>query len=843
MRKVKTIFCLSIVALALAACNNSPSSSSSSSSSSTSSSNWQTVPAVSKSTEAEENNSFAVAAKNSGKLANGYKDFTSVIRDSDPNDEAELVSILEDYALTTFIAGIPYMDDGGKVMYSSRLTPASDRYITNFGYGVLFGTINEPMTATQEPTEKYRWYYHTYLNSQPDTAFAAEGEDSNVSDVASYNQAVWYDIKLKEDGTGYEWYSSLAAGLPVGVSGSAEAGYTSFKVKLRDDAKWATTSTTYERFNGTPITLADVECSFRSLLTQKYGLFRATELFNDSLTVTGAKTFYDTTANDIGTDEAWKRVGFNFDYANNEFTISTEKSYSVADFMIQLSSTIFAPLNSDFVTAIGGGNFETGLSRYGTRSLGADGILSSGPFILEAWDNTHLAFAKNTSFYDADLYSIQGVKLSIIETLATAFQQFLNGQLDACSIPADQLSNYINDPRTRSIPGSSVLKFNVNALTQDQWNSRFGDNGYVSQSSDNSYTVKPLMSNLNFLNGLYYAIDRAELAATFGLNPAQAFYGDAYTLDETNDVQYRETDYAKAVISKRNDLDPSTPGEEAPLGHSVSVAQAYFRNAVNQEIDKGTMKAGDTVTLTTLFGTSDQVTRYGSYFEKYFETTFNEANVATGVTLNLDISAPAEWGVYDRMEAGTFDLGYGAITGMSLNPVGFAQVLCSDNRSSFTLSHAYNTAVVDSRLQYKGEYYSFDALYSAGANGALISDGKETSAVTITSQLCTKEEIGFVLNLTNAGGYSAVVTGVTLYDGAAEDGWGIDAAWGASGLLDEVYDPTTKTISISKAAAAAIGFDVDDYTAINVVIYYAYEDAEGNLGAESYIIVPVVFVA
>lgn len=843
MENKKTLLVLLLATLSLSACkptnkNSSPVVSS------TPGDEWTTVVAQKKSTDAEENNPFATTAKNSGKLANGFKDFTSIADNPDTTEESELLAKLEDYAMTTHNSGIPFMDNGGKTMYAERLQPAATKYITNFGYGILYGTITEPLTDVQEPTAEYRSYYHTYTSLQPKRMFAAQGDSNNESSLTSYMDAVFYDIKLRPSKDSYEWYSSLATGVPEGVTGFGSGNsFTKYKITLRDDAKWSTLSTKYAEFNGAPITLDDVENSFRTLITQKYGIYRATTMFDSAFTIVGAKNFYDQTKESTGTNEQWANVGLKFDKATNSFTVETSRPFTPRQLMVQLSGNITSPLNKAYVTALGDGNYEEGLKKLGTKDVGADSVLSSGPFTLQKWDDTHLAYKRNPNYYDADLYSIEGVKISVIETLAVAFQEFIKGSLDVCSIPADQLPTYVNDPRTKAVPGTSIWKINTNSLDQEQWNSRFGKDGYISSGTDGSYKVKPIMSNLNFLNGLYYSVDRKEIADSFGRNPKQNYFSDAYILDEDTDVQYNQTDAAKKVIAKRNNLNPNTPDvETAPLGYSTAVAKQYFKTAIDQEVAKGTIKANDTIKLKQVWLNADVQTQYGSYFKKYFENTFNESNTL-GIKLELEYSAPvAPASVYDVIKEGTFDLAWGSISGMTLDPIGFAEVLCSDNRTDFTLSHGYNTSVVDSRLEYKGEYYSFDALQQAASVGCAVNNGKETAAVNLVRTNYSLNKVGAEISLYNAGGVKTVVTAITLVDPETydEDGWAVDEDWGVSGLLSDVYDSTNNRIVVTKEQAAELGFEYKDGTYLWLVVYYVYEFADGSTSAEAYKIIEVV---
>jgi hypothetical protein len=72
------------------------------------------------------------------------------------------------------------------------------------------------------------------------------------------------------------------------------------------------------------------------------------------------------------------------------------------------------------------------------------------------------------------------------------------------------------------------------------------------------------------------------------------------------------------------------------------------------------------------------------------------------------------------MMVGQFDIGFGSISGNALNPLNFFEVLRSDNSSGFTLNWGCDTSVVDPSLKYDGRSWSFNSLWQAADQGALV---------------------------------------------------------------------------------------------------------------------------
>ena len=62
---------------------------------------------------------------------------------------------------------------------------------------------------------------------------------------------------------------------------------------------------------------------------------------------------------------------------------------------------------------------------------------------------------------------------------------------------------------------------------------------------------------------------------------------------------------------------------------------------------------------------------------------------------------------------GKFDFAFAAISGSTLDPSNFMYTLCSNSRSTFTLSWGAHTNWVTGDIIYDGKAYSYDAIYEA----------------------------------------------------------------------------------------------------------------------------------
>ena len=97
------------------------------------------------------------------------------------------------------------------------------------------------------------------------------------------------------------------------------------------------------------------------------------------------------------------------------------------------------------------------------------------------------------------------------------------------------------------------------------------------------------------------------------------------------------------------------------------------------------------------------------------------------------------------MMVGQFDIGFGSISGNTLNPLDFMSVLSSDMSISknFTLNWAVDTNDASSfPLVYRGEKYSYDAFYFAANNSVFASEGVKSEPTSYTYNKIVKNTDG-----------------------------------------------------------------------------------------------------
>jgi ABC-type oligopeptide transport system substrate-binding subunit len=647
-------------------------------------------------------------------------------------DKTQILGSLEKYAQDNYLTGIPLYDNGGLVMYSDRINLPSDIFIPNYGFGDSQAIILNPMTAEQEPELSYRNYYHTWVSSKPETLNFFNSNLANVSDFYKLFSASYYSTRLNNNNDNYEWFNELATSRPIPLNANAEGFATQWKIPIRvdEDLVYSTLSkdSLIATFNGRQVAKEDYLTPIKLMLNYRWT--RSNQLASYTTGFVGVQSYLDAIENGLTPD--FNTVGIKLSVNENaiEFTFNQpQNSFSVID---TFNSSLYSPIPEAFIEAIGGP------FAYGQTSRAVDTVLSLGVYTLEDWqDNHQYVFRKNPQSIKADFYHFEGIKYNQYVDVNNAFNNFLEGKIDVSNVPSSLVDIYKLDPRVRKTIGSAVFKLNLNATSQTRWEELFGVNGSIRQTPyQNYWDVKPIMSNKNFLDGLYFSINRQELAIATGRNPSQTFLSDAYMADPENAISYRSTGPAKAAYSDRS---PET------LGYNPNLAKHLFKAAGDELVAsgkyvRGTVANPTTIMLDVFHQTEMRMNNEKPYYADYIEDTFNEANVGLKLVLDHRFNGADPFAPYDAMAVGQFDIAMGTISGSTLNPLSFMEILTSDNRIGFTLSWTeVDTAKLAQELVFDNKQWSFNALFEASQGTKVVYNGESVTFFDITSILVSNK--------------------------------------------------------------------------------------------------------
>lgn len=708
------------------------------------------------------------------------------------DERAEILALLEKYAMENSIAGIVLYDGGGYVKYADRVVfptnPKKDaegnviniagtpqyEYISGYGFGIMAeGSLNGTLSGV---TGKYASYYQTYETEDPKRLNYMDDKGSVVGSYNPYVAASYFDTKMKETKDGYEWFQSTATEvnqiegqarpLPLNADGTlnTDANLKTLSNKYRiyvrtgADFKYATltANSNLTKYNGREVALEDYLVPYKELHNKSNSVARGAENLTGAAAIKGMAAYY--AATEAGySEEAWAKVGIKTgtddqgSYLDFEFVTPCTPFYA----MYYLSSSLYTPIPQEFLTAIGG--IKVWGSYSSDKSLTpVDTTLSTGAYVVEEWvTDGHFALKNNASLNPEikggeHRYTMPGLHVDILKAQLTdptfAFGEFKAGKLDSVGIPKAKLAEEKGTKGTQTTEGSSSTKLNVNTCTEEEWEGFFGVNGTITQTQpENYWKVEPALSNEDFVLGLNLAINRKEFAESLGSNPSLEFYTNNYLSDPEAGVPYNSTQAHKDAMAA-----VYGPDWAKTYGFNLDKAVEKFSAAANKMLQDGTYNEGDVIEIEIAWQTPASIDTSGKPIEKYLEDAFNNPAVCDGkLTLDIVNMSVAVWSdvYYEKMMVGQFDIAVGGISGNSLNPLNFMEVLKSDNSSGFTLNWGPNTnGTAD--IEYKGKMYTFDALWKAADTGAL---------VTSEGQLATTQSAEIAKNVRNEDGSRTVV--------------------------------------------------------------------------------------
>lgn len=693
-------------------------------------------------------------------------------------EKTEILGKLEKYAMDSHLTGITLFENGGYVKYRQTLDNGSERvhlpttkYITGYGFGLLGeGQIMNPYSYTTDKPD-HLWYLHTATAEDPKTINAYNASGSAVSDLFSYIASGYWSTKMNSTKDGYVWFPCLAKdkvngqdfNYPIAVDDSTSTLHSTWRIYVKtavDGLKFRTMSSEHSSFDKNDVTIDDYMFAYQMLLTGSCKQKRGAEMAGDtSYGIKGARAFYNRTKNSTG-----EQATNTFNSMVNDKSIGIQKGNDTnGDYLdltlvnpideetarYTLSSDLVVPLKKAFVESLvnSGDYVDAIVNKYGqfdgTKSP-VETTLCCGPYMLEEWDGAgdsgRIIFKKNDEWnnIEPNRYKIKGVRMRVY-TGAKEDENFIythyqnDKDLDSTGIPTKFLSQEKGQPGVFETEGDSTFKLNVNSCSQERWDELFGENGKIQKNC--SWEVKPWMSNEDFLNGLFYSINRKQFAENRGVKPSINYFANAY-LTSPSGTSYNNSQAHKDAVADYLGSDG--------FGYDYGKAVQSFRAAVNSLVSKGKIVLGTKENPTTIkihirWMYQSDIKEYGDDIKQYFESAFNDESVCGGlVKLVVEQAAVTNWEeVYNEwLMKGQFDLGFGAISGNTFAPLNFMEVLKSDNSSGFTLNWGADTSKVDEYhpiVYNNGDGYktwSFDSLWEIADHGGVTNEGSPIKPVT-----------------------------------------------------------------------------------------------------------------
>ncbi len=379
----------------------------------------------------------------------------------------------------------------------------------------------EPGTTETQPTVSNEPYgvFNNYFLADVDTINPHTWSSSNSDSLIAQTSMYLYSYVPNETGDGFIFAPEFAESEPQQMDSEGKV----WNIKVVENAKWQ---------NGDPINIDDLIYSFQMCLDPLLVNSRASQMASDYITIVNAKEY--SLQGNAGT-VAWEDVGIKkVDDYTMEITctdpvtaLDVKSHFNYSWNVLVHKPTYEACMSADRTT-----------NTYGSTS---DKYMSCGRFILKEWvQGAQFTLERNPDYPHAEDIKIEGMVYKIISDRNTALELFLNGELDAVSLGAESIEQYIDDPRVMTSPSSSISSFCVN----------------MGNTNNNG-----ILGNSDFRRALYYAIDREAIAKMVNGVPANWNVPTKCIGDLTTGVTFREMPESNEYIPENLGYDPAKAKE------------------------------------------------------------------------------------------------------------------------------------------------------------------------------------------------------------------------------------------------------------------------------------------
>ncbi len=610
----------------------------------------------------------------------------------------------ERYLVTNHIGGIPLWASSSFNLFSDRMQLPTEGYDPVMGFGIAYASMSQDDSSVimddGQAGEAGEYTYRTRLTENPATLNQWIYEDSISSDVITTFLDALYFFNYNSDFSGFELQPSMASGMPTPsdaqeVFGTEVANVWS--VPVRDGLVW----TDHTGAEAGDITAQDFLDTYK--LAVDNGWFRAIsgggDFLNPAQEIVNMQEYVDG-------DAEWDEVGISVE--GNNIVFEFVPLMSEWNVIYWLSGFVMTPINLDLYEEVG--------DEYGTS---AETTSYSGRFYLETYEADRiLRLKENPNFHDPNRTFYTGYTFEVINDADIAFQSFITGRLDATGLPASRFDEYQSYPGIRFAPGATVFRMNINAHgTVESQREQFPDSTLIPE---------PILAYEDFRSALYFGINRQELAVDVQrtAEPAQFYFTPAYLVDPAGGVPFRDTEYGATVLEG---LSPSTQG------YNPDAAKAFFDSAVEDAVAAGDYAEGDVIELQLVIQANSQGSELGA---EYIEAELEELFVNEELDISIDIVIQAEPfpnNYFNFIIPGETDMGFGGISGSTLDAAGFLDTFNSLNTSGFTLNWGddFDTTQANIELEYVNpstgetlrEIFSFDAIQRLLTSEVELEDG------------------------------------------------------------------------------------------------------------------------
>jgi ABC-type oligopeptide transport system substrate-binding subunit len=644
-------------------------------------------------------------------LANGVYEFKFAPVDL----KHQFFAAAEQFLLENQVGGIPLWASSSYTLFSGRMQLPVDAFVPVMGFGVAYGSMSQDdsnvIMDNGRPGNVGEYTYRIRLVESPDTLNQWLAVDAISSDVIGTFLDGLYYFNFNSDFSGFEIKPSMASGMPVPGETEDAFGTTVsnvWSVPIRSGLRWtynAATDTSDFPAGHEVISAQSFVDTYKFAVDNSWA--RAISGGGDFLAATQRiKNMQEY----IDGDEEWDEVGISVSADGSSIVFEFVPQMSEWNVIYWLSGFTLTPINMALYDEVG--------EQYGTS---ASTTAYNGRFFIETYEPDRIIRLKrNPNFWDQGRNFYTGYTFEIINDSDIAFESFLAGRLDATGLTPAKFDEFKTYPGIRFAPGASVFRMNMNSMgsvenQREEW-------------PDGTWIPEPILQYPEMHQALYFGADRETLAYDVQrtAEPAMFYFTPAYLVDPAGGVSFRDSAFGPGVLEN---LSPDT------FGYNPDAATALFRSAVRQAVADGHYSQNAVINLHLGIQANSPGSQLGADFLKEsYERLFTDPE--TGIRVVVDIQPePFPGNYFNVILPGEFDLGFGAISGSTLDAASFINVFRSGpGRSSLVLNFgpSFDTEEPVIRIEYedpisgdiKREIFSLSAIYYLLTGSADVVDGR-----------------------------------------------------------------------------------------------------------------------
>ena len=270
------------------------------------------------------------------------------------------------------------------------------------------------------------------------------------------------------------------------------------------------------------------------------------------------------------------------EYTLQQFLSPDMKNYRAS--LFYQGGTALANAESYYNSDKAGGIIK---SAYGT---GVDKFSSYGPYKLTGYqESKQIVFARNESWFGyADeryegMYQTTGIELSQIDEHTTQLTMFLQGNLDAVGLAADDMEKYGTSDYVYYTPTSNTYYLALNTDFD------------ILKSRETAGVNKTILTYLDFRKAMSLSFDRTDyvMSCTSCSDPAFGLLNGMYVCDPVSGLAYRDSEYAQRTLCEVYGVD----SVDGLTGYNRDEATRLLQSAYDQCLADGNISDTDVVEI------------------------------------------------------------------------------------------------------------------------------------------------------------------------------------------------------------------------------------------------------